>query len=97
MDVSSLAFDFPDAETYDRLTVDGTLTLAPVGTVSVTVGTDATAPGEYPLLTATTLVGGLDGWAKTISNGSKLSVALVVRGNVLYLRLIPRGTLLFFR
>ena len=95
--VSSLAFDFPDAETYDRLTVDGTLALAASGTVSVTVGAGATASGEYPLLTATALDGGLDDWTKTITNESRFSAALVRRGNALYLRLLPRGTILVFR
>ena len=95
--VSSLAFDFPDAETYDRLTVEGTLALAASGTVSVTVGAGATASGEYPLLTATALEGGLDDWTKTITNESRFSAALVRRGNALYLRLLPRGTVLHLR
>lgn len=95
--VSSLAFDFPDAETYDRLAVEGTLALAAAGTVSVTVGAGATASGEYPLLTATVLDGGLDDWTKTITNESRFSAALVRRGNALYLRLLPRGTVLHLR
>ena len=70
---------------------------AAAGTVSVTVGAGATASGEYPLLTATTLTGRLDGWTKTIDNGSKLSAALVVRDNALYLRLIPRATVITLR
>ena len=95
--VSSLAFDFPDAETYDRLAVEGALALAAAGTVSVTVGAGATASGEYPLLTATALDGGLDDWTKAITNESRFSAALVRRGNALYLRLLPRGTILVFR
>ena len=95
--VSSLAFDFPDAETYDRLAVEGTLALAAAGTVSVTVGAGATASGEYPLLTATALDGGLDDWTKTITNESRFSAALVRRSNALYLRLLPRGTVLHLR
>ena len=67
------------------------------GTVSVTVGAGATAPGEYPLLTATALEGGLDDWTKTITNESRFSAALVRRDNALYLRLLPRGTVLHLR
>ena len=95
--VSSLAFDFPDAGTYDRLAVEGTLALAAAGTVSVTVGAGATASGEYPLLTATALAGGLDDWTKAITNESRFSAALVRRDNALYLRLLPRGTVLLLR
>ena len=97
VDVSSLTFDFPDETNYDHLTVTGTLGLAASGTVSVTVGAGATASGEYPLLTATALDGGLDDWTKTITNESRFSAALVRRDNTLYLRLLPRGTILVFR
>ena len=95
--VSSLAFDIPAAETYDRLTVDGTLTLAAAGTVSVTVGAGATMPGDYPLLAARSLGGDLGNWTKSITNASQFGATLVVQGNALYLRLTPKGTLLFFR
>ena len=96
--VSSLAFDFPDAETYDRLAVNGTLTLAAAGTVSVTVGAGATEPGDYPLLTATSLAGGdLGNWTKSVSNDSKLGATLAVQGNSICLRLTPKGTVLILR
>ncbi len=97
VDVSSLAFDFPDARTYGQLTVNGTLTLAAAGTVSVTVGAGATEPGDYPLLTATSLVGGLANWTQSIDNDSNLAPMLVTEGNTLYLRLTPKGTVLIFR
>ncbi len=98
VDVSSLAFDFPDARTYGQLTVNGTLTLAAAGTVSVTVGAGAKEPGDYPLLTATSLAGGdLGNWTKSVSNDSKLGATLVVQGNTIYLRLTPRGTVLILR
>ena len=97
VDVSSLAFDFPNETSYDHLTVNGALLLAASGTVSVTVGAGSTASGEYPLLTASALAGGLDGWTKAITNESRFSVALVKRGNALYLRLLPKGTILLFR
>ena len=70
---------------------------AAAGTVSVTVGAGAAASGEYPLLTATALDGGLDDWTKTITNESRFSAALVRRGNALYLRLLPKGTALHLR
>ena len=97
VDVSSLAFDFPDETSYDHLTATGTLALAASGTVSVTVGTGATAPGEYPLLTSTALEGSLDGWTKTIDNQSNMSASLAIRDNALYLRLLPRGTVIILR
>ena len=97
MGVSSLAFDFPDETSYDHLTATGTLALAASGTVSVTVGAGAAVSGEYPLLTATALEGGLDGWTKTIDNQSNMSASLAIRDNALYLRLLPRGTILLFR
>ena len=97
VDVSSLAFDFPDETSYDHLTVNGTLALAASGTVSVTVGAGVTTAGDSPLLTATALAGGLGGWTKAIDNQSKMSVSLVLRDNALYLRLLPRGTVIFFR
>ena len=95
--VSSLAFDFPDAETYDRLTVNGTLALAAAGTVAVTVSVGATTPGDYPLLTATALVGDLANWTQSIDNDSNLAAMLVTEGNALYLRLTPKGTVLILR
>ena len=95
--VSSLAFDFPDAETYDRLAVEGTLALAAAGTVSVTVGAGAKEPGDYPLLTATSLVGGLANWTQSIDNGTNLAAMLVTEGNTLYLRLTPKGSVLILR
>ena len=97
VDVSSLAFDFPDETSYDHLTATGTLALAASGTVSVTVGAGATAAGDYPLLTATALEGDLDGWTKTIDNQSNMSASLVLRDNALYLRLLPRGTVIILR
>ena len=98
VDVSSLAFDFPDAQTYGQLTVDGTLTLAAAGTVSVTVGAGATEPGDYPLLTATSLAGGeLRDWTQTIDNASSCDARVFAQGNALYLRLAPRGTVVILR
>ena len=98
LDVSSLAFDFPDARTYGQLTVNGTLTLAAAGTVSVTVGAGATEPGDYPLLTATSLAGGdLRDWTQAIDNASNCDARVYAQGNALYLRLAPRGTVVILR
>jgi hypothetical protein len=98
VDVSSLAFDFPDARTYGQLTVNGTLTLAAAGTVSVTVGAGAKEPGDYPLLTATSLAGGdLRDWTQAIDNASNCDARVFAQGNALYLRLAPRGTVVILR
>ena len=71
--------------------------VAAYGDGPVTANWLPTAAGEYPILTATALGGGLDGWTKAITNESRFSAALVTRGNALCLRLLPRGTVLLLR
>lgn len=98
--VSALSFGFSDASDHDSLTVNGLLTLAESGKVEVSVGAECRDVGEFPLLSATELTGGNpcgDGWTRTIGNASRRSASLVQRGNTLYLRLLPRGTVVILR
>lgn len=99
-DVSVLSFDIQDTTGYDRLTVNGQLTLAESGSVTLSVGADVREVGEYPLLSATKLSGGDpcgEGWTRTINNASRRSVSMVMRGNTMYLRVLPRGTVVILR
>ncbi len=93
----------PAANTVEKLTVDGTLTLPSVATVKVDVvaglGTSGLV-GRYPILSATSLgAAGISGWRLEVPawTAQFVSATLERSGDTVYLRFFPKGTLLIFR
>ena len=81
--VSSLAID----GAVDGLTVDGTVTLASAGTITLTEPSLNLDAGEYTLLSATALVApeGIDDWSLVCDTTRSTRVSLAMRGNRLVL------------
>lgn len=95
-----MTFGWRSADDVDCLSVIGSLTFSgPVAVkVEVAEGAQITA-GEWPLLTATGGVDGLDTASLSLEMNipAKWSAGLSVKGGVLYLRLAPRGTVIVVR
>lgn len=95
-----MKFGWRSADDVDCLSVVGSMTFAGAVAVKVEVAGDAQiVAGEWPLLTATGGVAGLDAASLSLEMDipAKWSAGLSVKGGVLCLRLAPRGTVVVVR
>ncbi len=99
-DGGALVFGYRAADDVDHLTVEGPLSLAGATAVRVAVAEGATvAAGEWPLLSATGGISGLNlsALALDIDLSAKWVAALSVRNGALWLKLAPKGTVVVLR
>ncbi len=85
-----------DGSVAGPLAVNGAADLSKGGVVSLAGDVAKLAPGDWPLLTASPLAADAAAW--TCESPSRmLSCRVVVSGNSLVLRVLPRGTIIMFR
>ena len=85
-----------DGSVAGPLAVNGAADLSKGGVVSLAGDVAKLAPGDWPLLTASPLAADAAAW--TCEPPSRmLSCRVVVSGNSLVLRVLPRGTIIMFR
>ncbi len=100
-DGADLSFTYRSAADVDHLTVNGTISLAGGATVHVTVAESAVVEeGEWPLLSATGGITGLDLASVTFDSGfaaTRWVANLFVRDGALWLRVQPKGTIILLR
>lgn len=99
-EVEDLSFTLDGSADWAGLVVDGALSLASGGTVHIVLadGVRKLAPGEYPLVTATTLEDvDLSGWTLEGTCGSGRTMRLVRRGDSIVLSVEPMGVILIVR
>ena len=97
---AELVFAYRSPSDVDHITVDGPLAFAGDATARITVA-DASVvePGEWPLLTATGGITGLDVTRLTLDSGfssSKWVVRLFVRDGSIWLSVKPKGLVINF-
>ena len=78
------------------LTVDGSVNISNGGTVTFSGDVSRLAIGEYPLISAGTLIGSADGWVLGPVNTHK-KLSLCVSDDALVLCVKPKGAIISFR
>lgn len=98
LEITELPVNFRSADDYDRLSVDGELTLPAACAVTVTSDALKRLPfGSYPILTAETLTGDISGWTLDATGLKKVVASLSKVGNSVVLTLSPVGMAILIR
>ena len=98
LEIAELPVNFRSADDYDRLSVDGELTLPAACAVTVTSDALNRLPfGSYPILTAETLTGDISGWTLDATGLKKVVASLSKVGNSVVLTLSPVGMAILIR
>lgn len=97
LSLDNFTVNFRSATEYDRLVVGGTLTLPSACTITVSSDVERLPLGEYPILTAENLVGGIANWTVDASSLKKDHVSLRKVGSSVCLAFTQGGTMVLFR